>query len=30
MDRGGFKSMTLLDKNYISNVPELKFKCVVP
>ena len=30
MDRVGFKSMTVLEKNYISNVPELKFKCVVP
>ena len=30
MDRVGFKSMTVLEKNYISNVPELKFKYVVP
>ena len=30
MDRMGYKSMKVLKKNYISNVPELKFKCVVP
>ena len=30
MDRMGYKSMKVLKKNYISNVPDLKFKCVVP
>ena len=30
MDRMGYQSMTVLKKNYISSVPGLKFKCVIP